>query len=155
MTRHADTLNTKGADLALSIEQILSRLTVCLNQETEAIIQNNRNAAQALQDQKIRLMEQYRSLSETLERDPTALDSIDTRVRTHLQKIGKDFQTALKHNAKAIKAAHNAVTRLMDRIMHTARRALMDGQQYNAKGALAGYGNTQASAAPTKVNEEL
>lgn len=149
-------LNTKGADIALSVEQILSKLTTCLNQETEAIIQNNRNAADALQAEKIRLMEQYRSLSETLEKDTNVLDSIDPSVRDHLRKVSGEFQAALGTNAKAIKGAHNAVTRLMNRILNVARRTVTEGQsQYNANGALTYAGAAQGSIAPTKLNEEL
>jgi hypothetical protein len=148
-------LNTKGADVALSVERVLSKLTICLNQETEAVIQNNRAAAHALQEEKIKLMEEYRSLSENLERDQSILESLDKDVRAHLKTISSEFQIALKENAIAIKAAHNAVGRLMDRIMTTARRAVMDGQQqYNAKGALTG-GMSKGALIPTKLNEEL
>ena len=149
-------LNTRGADTAISIEKILTKLTVCLNQETEAVTQNNRDAANALQDQKINLMEQYRSLSESLERDKTILDSLDESIRKHLRKIGDEFQTALKDNAMAVKAAHNAVTRLMDRIMTTARRTVMEGQQqYNSKGAFSGGHGSHNGVTPTQINEEL
>ena len=148
-------LNTKGADVALSIENTLTKLTVCLLQEAEAVTQNNRNAATALHDQKIKLMEQYRSLSECLTRDPSVLDSLDDSIHKHLKEISAEFQNALKTNAKAIKAAHNSVTRLMDRIMTTARRAVMDGQQqYSAKGTLTG-GVVNGTLAPTKLNQEL
>lgn len=148
-------LNTKGADVAVSIDNTLSKLTVCLLQEAEAVTQNNRDAAAALQDQKIRLMEQYRALSESLSRDPTVLETLDESIHSHLKKISAEFQSALKINAQAIKAAHNSVTRLMDRIMTTARRTVMDGQQqYNAQGALTG-GVVNGTLTPTKLNQEL
>lgn len=148
-------LNTKGADIALSIEKILTKLTVCLNQETEAVVQNNRDAANALQEKKIQLMEEYRSLSERLDRDQSVLENLDDSVREHLKTISAEFREALAENSQAIKSAHNAVTRLMDRIMTTARRTIMEGQQqYNAKGALTG-GNATGGIIPTKLNEEL
>ena len=148
-------LNTKGADVAVSIDTILSKLTVCLHQEAEAVTQNNRDAAVALQDQKIKLMEQYRALSEHLARDPSILEQLDESIHKHLKKVSAEFQEALKENARAIKAAHHSVTRLMDRIMTTARRTVMDGQQqYNAKGSLTG-GVVNGTLMPTKLNQEL
>lgn len=150
-----DILNTKGADMSLSIERILTNLTVCLNQETEAVLQNNRDAASALQEEKIRLMQQYKGLSEKLEKNPDILDQIDPNVRTHLKTISADFQDALKNNLRAIKSAHDAVNRLIDRIMTTARRTLSeDTQKYDAKGALVGAGYN-GSMTPTKLNEQL
>ena len=82
----------------------------------------------------------------------------------HLSDVGTDLfllsikdalEEALKENARAIKAAHHSVTRLMDRIMTTARRTVMDGQQqYNAKGSLTG-GVVNGTLMPTKLNQEL
>lgn len=148
-------LSTKGADLALSVERVLSKLTICLNQETEAVLQNNRDAAALLQEEKLQLLERYKGLSETLERDSTQLDGLDDHVRAHLKGVSADFQTALKNNLKAIKSAHNAVTRLMDRIMTTARRVVTQDQQtYNAYGSFANNG-ANGTMTPTKLNQEL
>jgi hypothetical protein len=159
MTTHTHThtptpLSTKGADLALSVERVLSKLTVCLNQETEAVLQNNRDAAGLLQEEKMHLMERYKGLSEAIERDATQLTQLDDHVRNHIKTISGEFQIALKNNSKALKSAHNAVGRLMDRIMTTARRAVMQDQQtYNAHGSFAGGANPTMT--PTKLNQEL
>ena len=148
-------LNTKGADLAMSIEKVLKKLTVCLEQETKAILENKQGLVQELHKEKLTLMEQYRSLSEGLERDKDGLNGLDDDIRAHLKEVSARFQTALQDNLKAIKSAHNAVGRLMDRIMTTARRALMqDQQQYNAHGALTGGGH-KGSMMPTRVDQQL
>jgi hypothetical protein len=60
-------LKTKGADLALSIEQVLTKLTACLEMETKAVLKNDKEAMAALQANKMTLMERYKSLSEGLE----------------------------------------------------------------------------------------
>jgi len=154
-TQTQNTLSTKGADLALSVERVLSKLTVCLNQETEAVKQNNRDAAALLQEEKMQLMERYKGLSESLEKDSTQFDNLDDHIRAHLKKISADFQIALKDNLLAVKSAHNAVTRLMDRIMTTARRAVMQDQQtYNAYGTFTDNG-AKGTMTPTKLNQEL
>jgi vancomycin resistance protein YoaR len=122
--------------------------------ETKAVLKNDKEAMAALQANKMTLMERYKSLSEGLERDKSALDQLDDDVRKHLKDVSAKFQTAMQDNLKAIKSAHNAVNRLMDRIMTTARRAVMQGQQqYNSKGAFAGEHN-KLSMTPTKVNQE-
>lgn len=147
-------LNTKGAELALSIERILTRLTDCLNRETEAVKSSDTRAVTALQEEKLSLMEQYQSLSERLNRENGSLNDLDTNIREHLRAVSTAFQDALTRNLIALQAGHQAVTRLMDRIMTTARRTIMqDQQKYNAKGALADAPG--GITIPTKLNETL
>lgn len=155
MTTQRPPLKTKGADLALSIEQVLTKLTLCLEKETQTILSNDKDGMNALQAEKMTLMERYKSLSESLERDKNALNQLDDDVHAHLKDISGKFQIAMQENLQAIKSAHNAVNRLVDRIMTTARRAVMQGQQqYNAQGAFAGE-HSKISMTPTRLNQEF
>lgn len=147
-------LNTQGADLAVAIERVLTRLTKCLNTETEAVKTNNTEILVALQPEKMALLEQYQGLSERLSQDGSSLNNLDGHIREHLRVISAGFQDATAKNLQALQSGHNAITRLLNRIMDTARKTMMqDHQKYNAKGALAE--NPKRISIPTKLNETL
>lgn len=147
-------LSTQGADLALSIERVLTRLTKCLNSETEAVKTNNTDILAELQSEKLALMEQYQGLSERLNSDGDGLSNLDNHIREHLRAVSTAFQDAMTRNMKTLQSGHQAVTRLLDRIMTTARKTVMqDQQKYNAKGALADA--PKGMSIPTKLNETL
>lgn len=147
-------LNTQGADLAIAIERILTRLTKCLNTETDAVKSNDTKALVALQSEKMALLEQYQGLSERLSKDGSSLNNLDSHIREHLKVVSAGFQEATAKNLQALQSGHNAITRLLNRIMETARKTMMqDHQKYNAKGALAE--NPKGTSIPTKLNETL
>jgi|GEM_PF-2228147 len=147
-------LNTQGADIAMAIERILTQLTQCLNTETEAVKANNTQTLIVLQSEKMALLEQYQGMSERLRKDGDALNNLDSDIRAHLKSVSATFQEAISKNLQALQSGHDAITRLLDRIMETARKTMLqDRQKYNAKGALAD--NSKGSNVPTKLNETL
>ena len=138
-----------------SLDKLLSRLGVCLEQETEAVIQRNVDALSIIQAEKSALADRFKGLLKEWKTKSIHLDDFDEAQQNQIAAALNTFQSSLMDNAMALEAGQKATRRVMDRLMGFVRRAMVkENNSYNAMGRL----NEKASRkpfVPTQLNETL
>ncbi len=146
-------INTRGADIALKTEKLLTKLIHVMGQENLALQAYNRSVAEEMAQEKTLLIGNYRALMLDLEKDPEAFKKLDDDIRAHIQKLTKDFEVAMKENARVVYGRRFAVKKLLDRILTKARDvAGAQVKSYNAKGKM-NIQRSNAGTLPTQLNE--
>lgn len=146
-------VRTKGADIALKTETVLKKLIHVMGQENLALQAHDRKMAEEMAQEKTLLISNYRALIKDLDHDPDALRDLDDDVKAHVQSLIKDFEVAMRENAKAVFARRYAVKKLLDRILTKAREVSgSHHKSYNQHGKMNNVGNKSVFI-PTQLNE--
>jgi hypothetical protein len=147
-------LNTKGADIALKLENIIKRMSKCMTQETLALQSQNRAIAAEMAEEKARHLQAYRALAEEVKSRPDVVSGLDPDIKKHIETMMAEFEVIMKDNIRVILSNRFAVKRLIQRIMDKAREAASSNHQYyNAQGKIMNGSGQKSAMVSTQLNE--
>ena len=155
MTKTHEVTPQENDHMSAQIIGLLTQLIRCLDAETAALQENNRDKAALRSREKILLLQNYEAISRGLQKKPDMLMDLDSSVKLHLKEKILHFERSLNANTNTVSTSKNAVNRLINRIMDRARDAIKSPlQPYNNKGQIMAR-KSGSSMMPVKLSEEL
>ena len=116
---------------------VTARLVDLMVREIESLRAMRPRDIEALQADKAMLIRAYTTLIQELKGTPDLLQSIEPVVRDELKQLGKRFKEAVAENARALRSAAEANSRLVKAIASAAEGRLPQAAGYTATGAAA------------------
>jgi len=125
-----------------------------LKRETAALVAYDFKTVDALQSEKRTLAGKYQEQAQILSARRTDMAAVDLGLREKLLRARAQFTVLLNDNLRALERAKNSAGRLIERILDTARRAVINERHthYSAKGHTGAYKSATSSLS---VNETL
>jgi hypothetical protein len=108
--------------------------TNLLDQETYALQKADYAAFAKLQENKLRLAQNYQQALLDFEEDLPHLSQMNESLKAKLRAIHAHYAQAVEANQKALLAAKNVTERIVKLIMNAAKQTVMDGPSYSAAG---------------------
>ena len=146
---HSDNLQTLvSATLAL-----IDDFVVVLDEESQALIDVNRDKVTELQDKKVAMGRAYYEAMMALGDKQDELKATDGETKGRITAAYKKIQKSFDKNIKALNAARDVAERVQNIIVNAAKRAVAhDSPNYNATGYA---GPSQDTAVHFQVSETV
>ncbi len=152
-TQQSSQAKLKGTDIVSKTETLLRKLIHVMGQENLALQAHDRQLAEEMAQEKTLLIENYRALIKDLKKEPEALKNINADAKAHVQELIKEFDTAMRENAKAVYARRYAVKKILERILNKARQVSGGSHKsYNQQGKMNDL-SSKSKFIPTQLNE--
>jgi hypothetical protein len=133
---------------------VMNAFRVMLEDETKVLKKADFQAVDHMQAQKKQLARQYNEHVATLAARRDEIGSLGADLREALIHARTHFTITLNDNLRALDAARESARRLSDRILETARKAVVEESHthYSAKGH---FGSYKTASRSLNVNEAI
>lgn len=130
-----------------AVLKILDDFSQLLTEETTALRKANFVAVDRLQASKKALAAEYQKSVTALTARKAEIAHLEMPLREKLVKSRTHFTVILNDNLKALETSRDSASRLMNKILDAARKAVVDDKQtnYSAKGQAQAYTSSTLS----------
>jgi hypothetical protein len=141
--------------LAQNLIAKIAQLVACLNEETQALDQDNYSVQGSLVERKNLLTRSYEELAQSIIQTEITLEKLSPETAKAFVHADKQLESALEKNMAAIKAAQV----VSESIVHSLREAITESDPlyskgYNRMGKKSGYGSIKRPL-ETSINKAL
>lgn len=158
MTKSKTTAAVTTPDLSATADglvTIASRLIALMEKETALLHAMKPRAIAELQEEKQRLVRAYEDRSRAIASHHEALKTLDQAARDELNRTILRFEAAVRDNATALRAAHDANERVLLAIVEVIERQRSRTGTYGADGSRAGNGTGNRGAVTLSVDGHI
>jgi flagellar biosynthesis/type III secretory pathway chaperone len=158
MTKTKATSTAVTPDLSATADGLItiaSRLIALMEKETALLRAMKPQAIAELQEEKQRLVRAYEDRSRAITTHHEALAALDAAVREELGRTIVKFEAAVRDNATALRAAHDANEHVLLAIVEVIETQRSRTGTYGADGSRAGNGKGGRDAVTLSVDGHI
>jgi len=121
------------ADSALAAMEDLAEI---LSEENDAVLNRDNDTFEALQEEKVRGVEEYKKAMPVFETRQADMYLLSGAVRDPLRVTHAELEKVFAENIEILDVARHATGRVIGIIIEAARRAILPNERYDEDGAL-------------------
>lgn len=138
--------------LTNEVESLIDTLCDLLDRESDAVRASDYETFKSMQGDKVSLLTRYRAVMETLQRQKSQWQGVDSVITERLKATADKFGASAARNAATLEAGRASMQRIVDRIVRAARETVHGNSHVYKRN---GTSNTPRSPLSIQVDEVL